>query len=664
MNMKIKIRWCALVVLVGRVVLAHNCMDIFVINGGTETFPSAALVPGGVLPFTADFSFGSVTVGAQGLAPGAQVSGYNCFGDTTTDGATPTNWDLPSNEYEVIADTMGSDVNGSPAIFLTITYTCTTSYTVTGSNPLTVQAYPTVTFSDGTVLNVASGDYDPIIDGSAGFAPGAGFTDSTTGVTKCGLTWAVTWTPVSSGGATNSTPSNPNPGNGYTNTVVTLPSVDGPTNQIVWAPPSTNLFAENTGQQLGQTLYGAIGQGTAQEKSDAGAIVGAIDDFAKAQHSDMSVLTGAVGTNGAGIVGAVGLGLGGVTNAVIAVGNTQSAMLVTNFQMLASVVNSNGTAGLASSLTNLFGGLSNGFAGLGGNMTNLASGIVDLASSISNAMDMTNLDIMSETTGSNIAAAGWAVSSNLWAVSSNIVSAVTNRGRSITNYAEETTQQGISNLLAAIETNLSGGGIDTNYWMGRIYAGTNVGASVSGAAVAARIGGDMTVPSDSGGSTVPYEMTFTPLGEVTATVGAGVPSAYAFGRHILVWFLYLGLFVSCWKMFDSSVMASLGVPQGTTAGTSVLGTDVNVASALAMAGAIVAAVAVIAAVAVPALLSMVSAFWGVNPLDGMSVGLDLVSAYVPLGTMMGCLVVLVVFRVTVNSIGQVAGGVVKLLVGL
>ena len=144
---------------------------------------------------------------------------------------------------------------------------------------------------------------------------------------------------------------------------------------------------------------------------------------------------------------------------------------------------------------------------------------------------------------------------------------------------------------------------------------------------------------------------------------ANFPPAFGVLHHVFAWAIEIAVFVSCWKIFSSNVKQALQTPQAGTSGESVLGTNVNVVSALTMAGVIVAAIATMVAVALPKLLGLLLLITG-DPFAGMdSFGVAFVGALVPIPMLLSAVGTVTLFRLTMDSGGMVCGGIIKLLVG-
>jgi len=108
--------------------------------------------------------------------------------------------------------------------------------------------------------------------------------------------------------------------------------------------------------------------------------------------------------------------------------------------------------------------------------------------------------------------------------------------------------------------------------------------------------------------------------------------------------------------------------QARTAGTEVLGLNVNVSSAMLMAVAIFAAATAIPTFAVALLTNEISLFVSVgNPLTmlgGFGWGYSFLDQYIPLATVVTAVTSRIVFNVIIDSIAAVVMGIKLFLVGL
>jgi hypothetical protein len=237
---------------------------------------------------------------------------------------------------------------------------------------------------------------------------------------------------------------------------------------------------------------------------------------------------------------------------------------------------------------------------------------------------------------------------------------------SITNSIAAWTNGITSNQLAGIGWSIQGqvGQNFTNGSYAKILAATNAAGALAANGIIGvasdKWSGSLAADAVGGGTTRDVE--FAP-GVLMTISTQNFPVAYGMLHTVFAWAIYITVFLSCWKIFDGNVKAAMHTPQAHTAGESVLGTNVNVASSLIMAGLILAAVATMTAVALPKLLSSLMLITG-NPFGGLDgFGYDFVNALVPIPLLLSSIGVVTTFRIVTDSGGWVCEGIIKALVG-
>jgi hypothetical protein len=140
-------------------------------------------------------------------------------------------------------------------------------------------------------------------------------------------------------------------------------------------------------------------------------------------------------------------------------------------------------------------------------------------------------------------------------------------------------------------------------------------------------------------------------------------------RMFIEWFIVVGLFYANWTYLEKYVMNLFIVPQATTAGQSVLGNNVNAASAVAAAVIIVAVIATVPTAGL--VLIHGGETMGVSPDTGATgvsaawgLGWYLLNLFVPMQTIISALVSHILMRVFVMKLFIVAAAIVKILVGI
>jgi hypothetical protein len=626
-----------------------------------------------------------VGVDVGGVAGGASMGAYNSAGDT----GTPMLVGTPQcGDTNIIFDgTTGpvADANGSPTWTIQFHYysgPCYTTYDVSAVNNTGKSECPTVNWSNGDV----TGPYNPI-------AAGATFSDSIK--EACGQTYTITWSVQQAGLVSQEPQTNPNMPDLSTNEE-TLQN-DTPTNEVLpqlppdtssnvlWTPITPNNNGPATDQSihdLGNTLNNTLWSGDQQLNVDMSAVVSAIDSAKQQAHSDAGTVKSAVDTfreqNHSDLSGIANLlqnmtnGQGNVTFTNYALNSTLQSLVNgvnTNFQVLTTEESSN------------FQALLSGNGSLGQALTNAGNAVNGLADAISNIADITNLDIASEGTlegGTNL----------LGMINSNLISFGTNL-LTLTNYAHETTLEGISNLMAQLSTNAAGGGWSNGLTLDQLTnqvsayqeqmsnseddalaqmsALTNQASQMGMGPVVAAVQGGLpgNVEYDSPGGLSPQVITLA--SGVSFSLGSNMPS-YGPLRSVLAWATIVGLFLWNWRTSYSKIRDVFTANQARTAGTEVLGSNVNLSSAMLMAVAIFAAATAIPAFAVALLTNEISLFVSMGNVlslfNGFGWGFSFLDQYIPLATVITAVTTRVVFNVVIDSIAAVVMAIKLFLVGL
>jgi len=259
-------------------------------------------------------------------------------------------------------------------------------------------------------------------------------------------------------------------------------------------------------------------------------------------------------------------------------------------------------------------------------------------------------------------------------------------------------QRGESNLLLGIYTNMYNlstnrfGSVDgtnlaegfhktaTNLLASKTFDSTNVG-SVAASAIASQKDGLDAIGSGLNGInqgtigsiddsfyhiSIPggYTMNLNPLAnEGIAVIASGT-------RSILVWLITCVYFIALWQCFDTKMSDVTKARQASTAGTTVLGENVNAVSATLMATAIT-----VAALAIPGFMvawwsdhGSVSSFLSAGPLSGVTGifahSIALANAFIPLDVIIADVVGYMVFRVSCTSLYFTVSTIIRYLVGL
>lgn len=258
-----------------------------------------------------------------------------------------------------------------------------------------------------------------------------------------------------------------------------------------------------------------------------------------------------------------------------------------------------------------------------------------------------------------------------------------------TNYALETTMEGISNLLggwtnaftradwrtnaAEIVGSESNNilGLSAESWLSYTNGASMLGDAFGGIntmipAMSASDdgdGGDEILHVEIGnpsGATVPLIISTSQLDNVLP--------AGAMARVAFKWAILVTLGICNYKVLVREIRTTLLVPQAHAAGTSIFGTNINVASAVVMAAVIVAAAACLPTVFASGIVSTFAQVSLSAPTTVVSsiatVGYGFVSHYFPLAMMITAIVNHLGFRVASNIMELVACAIVKFAVGL
>lgn len=176
-----------------------------------------------------------------------------------------------------------------------------------------------------------------------------------------------------------------------------------------------------------------------------------------------------------------------------------------------------------------------------------------------------------------------------------------------------------------------------------------------------------SVPSDVGpsaGGDIPLDfglMAGVPHLNSTAVGTSG------FYYGILKWCILYALFMKIQRSFYRSMNDALFIPQASTAGQTVLGTNANAASALVMASIIVGAIFAAGAFFLASMIGTGAAMVSVNPVsiwDSLGSGASFVGAILPFKFLVAAWIALAVYEATKGGVMVIAGGAVKFCVGL
>jgi len=237
-----------------------------------------------------------------------------------------------------------------------------------------------------------------------------------------------------------------------------------------------------------------------------------------------------------------------------------------------------------------------------------------------------------------------------------------------------------TNLLSALlasDTNVVGKAILVQNWATNAVGAFSEATAQSDAAsaVASQFGSVSNYGRTIGNAATPSvtqnrpDMTFPFLGstfDLDPLSVSEIAVAAATIRGLLVWALYGVLLMQGWRVTDSYMKAATSARQATTAGTSVLGSNVNVGSAAAMA-----AVITVVILAIPALgLAFLSSsgvgtyFVAANFSSGFGVWWGYADNYVPVTVMLGTLSSWIAFRFAFGAVYVSVTTAIRFLVGL
>jgi hypothetical protein len=242
-----------------------------------------------------------------------------------------------------------------------------------------------------------------------------------------------------------------------------------------------------------------------------------------------------------------------------------------------------------------------------------------------------------------------------------------------TNLATETTLTGISNLLSRTRTNnaedtLSNllGGLSGETNGAHILADTMSGLGGAVPNVSASdedAGGGELLNVTLGGAGVGI----VPLVMSTSALDTVMPAATA-ARIAFKWCILIILAICNYKVLVVEVRTTLMIPQARTAGTSLLGTNINSASAIVCAAIIVALAATLPTVFASGIVETFASISLSSPASvfaaASSVAYSFVSHYFPLAMLATAVVNHIAFRIASNIMELGAAAIVKFLVGI
>jgi len=148
---------------------------------------------------------------------------------------------------------------------------------------------------------------------------------------------------------------------------------------------------------------------------------------------------------------------------------------------------------------------------------------------------------------------------------------------------------------------------------------------------------------------------------------SGSADFFAACKAFIGWFFMVALFMANWRCLEAQLRGVTATPQGTTAGTSIAGTNANAATDLTVAILVVAAMAVVPAYAVSHLDK--AAFAGTpDALTSMSdifqLSLFYINLIFPFATAIACIASHMAFRMGITYVSTLASFIVRLLVGV
>lgn len=235
-----------------------------------------------------------------------------------------------------------------------------------------------------------------------------------------------------------------------------------------------------------------------------------------------------------------------------------------------------------------------------------------------------------------------------------------------------------SDVTAYLETNKASMRVDASTANATVGGQQTAGTSSAGSALS---GSGWTAVKDSGLSGVGGVSASDSSGETEefTITGAGVShtmslttsdsklAAFEVAKKCAAWFIVFVLLMKMWKHLYDSTMNLFTIPQATTAGDSILGTNANLVFAEACAAVIVAVVMAVPTALTAYLTTQTGDLSSIgNPVDGIGAvtGGGFVLKYVPVATMVSAVVTWFVFRVTADFLSSTAAIIIKLLTGV
>jgi hypothetical protein len=255
----------------------------------------------------------------------------------------------------------------------------------------------------------------------------------------------------------------------------------------------------------------------------------------------------------------------------------------------------------------------------------------------------------------------------------NNISITNNANFNVTNINNNS----ISNLVSVTVTNDNGGLTNAGIWSTNFVAddqktwaegiaNDHFGTVLDG------IG--PTEPAAVGDGTAPdFEITVGNGGKsftMDLSPSASFASFFLACKTFIEWFCIVGLFVANWRHFEKHMMSVFTVPQATTAGETVLGSNINAASAIAVAVVIIALIATIPTFVVSQ-ISTSAAHLEIMP-DGASTAMSpifaqgwyLLNQIFPTAVAFTAIISHMIFRIAIMKLYIVAAAIIKLLVGV
>ena len=607
---------------------------LIVVNNGSYPVPTAAQYSTGHSYIRLGNPYWAVVDDAAGLGIGAQIVNWNQWGTIYANNPTPTFCTADDTNITVLSwQYIGTDPNNSPQYQASIAWNpapaCPTNvYSFTlNDNPTTNTIYVSV-FFNGVHQPAWDWVLPPFTGGtSSGYPSGTPYPNNEYDITATTCDQPITFA------YSNSPPGVNVPIPPLTNVppdTASPPPPVAPTNPpIPWTPDESKLFTEDSGEKMGNALNGAIWTANNQSHVDMSGVVNAINTAKNQAHSDMNGLN---------------QNLGGFRNQ----NHTDLQALDTDLKVLRTGLTNNTVNVLVTNQVSI------GFTNYASESNQLAllSTQVGASNLLAGLVNGTNGDVASETTQVGI---------------SNLLAGIATNGLVGTNGGPWTNGLTLDQLTSNAVANQLSLSNSQSEAMAAMSALTNQASqmgmgSVVGQASAA-LGGDVQV--DSGGSGATYVIPLA--GGVNIVMGAAMPS-YGGMRTLLACAVVLGLFAWNWRTTYLKIRDVFTAQQARTAGTQVLGTNVNLSSAMLMAIAIFAACTAIPVFAAGVLSGEIGLVSGMgNPVSlikGFGFGYAFLSQYVPIVTVVSAVCWRVVFMVTIDSIAGVVMGIKLFLVGL